>query len=127
MRLRIIRTAEDGNVTRGSLYIGDTLYASTIEPGPLWKKGPIPCGTYTLEVTWSPKFKRLMPLISGVPGFTGIRIHGGTSERHTEGCICIPASKVPHLTYLIKNEQENLHRCDVVISRAASGFVSKLL
>ena len=32
------------------------------------------------------RFQKLMPLIEGVPGFTGVRIHGGNTHLNTEGC-----------------------------------------
>ena len=34
----------------------------------------IPAGTYPLDLTWSPKFKKLMPEVQDVPERTGIRI-----------------------------------------------------
>ena len=34
----------------------------------------------------SERFGRIMPEIMGVPGYTGIRIHGGNTHRDTEGC-----------------------------------------
>ena len=46
----------------------------------------IPAGLYELKVTWSPKFQRRMVLILRVPGFSGIRIHGGNRAEHTLGC-----------------------------------------
>lgn len=46
----------------------------------------IPAGVYEVRVTYSPRFKRMMPLIVGVPGFSGIRIHGGNKAKHTLGC-----------------------------------------
>ena len=49
----------------------------------------IPAGTYPLERTWSPKFKRLMPLIEGVPERDGIRIHTGTKPEHSAGCVLV--------------------------------------
>lgn len=47
----------------------------------------IPAGTYPLKRTWSPKFKRLMPLIDEVPDREGIRIHLGTRPEHSTGCV----------------------------------------
>lgn len=47
----------------------------------------IPAGTYPLKITWSPRFKRNLPLVENVPGFSGIRIHPGNTEADTEGCV----------------------------------------
>lgn len=41
---------------------------------------------YEIEVTRSPKFKRDMILINGVPQFSGIRIHGGNDSDNSLGC-----------------------------------------
>ncbi|SEI39304.1 hypothetical protein SAMN05216327_101183 [Dyadobacter sp. SG02] len=46
----------------------------------------IPTGRYPVSITYSPAFKRMLPLISQVPGFDGIRIHSGNTSLHTEGC-----------------------------------------
>lgn len=47
----------------------------------------IPCGRYEVRITYSPKFKRDMPLLIDVPGFEGVRIHPGNSASDTEGCL----------------------------------------
>ena len=47
----------------------------------------IPEGTYPLNRTWSPKFKKLLPLIEEVPEREGIRIHRGTKPEHSQGCV----------------------------------------
>lgn len=47
----------------------------------------IPCGTYLVRITHSPKFRREMPLVDEVPGFEGVRIHPGNSASDTEGCL----------------------------------------
>lgn len=47
----------------------------------------IPYGRYEVIMTYSNRFKQTMPLLLGVPGFEGIRIHSGNTDDHTEGCI----------------------------------------
>ena len=49
----------------------------------------IPAGTYELKVTWSPAFKRWLPLLMAVPGRSGIRIHAGNIPYDTKGCILV--------------------------------------
>jgi hypothetical protein len=54
----------------------------------------IPYGTYEVDLTWSPKFKRLLPLVKNVPHFTGIRIHRGNTAGDSHGCILPGENKV---------------------------------
>ena len=47
----------------------------------------IPAGRYRVSLTWSPKFKKLLPLIEDVPNREGIRIHTGSIPEHSTGCV----------------------------------------
>lgn len=51
------------------------------------KKTCIPYGTYEVAMTFSNRFKRLMPQLLAVPGFEGIRIHAGNKHVDSEGCL----------------------------------------
>lgn len=49
----------------------------------------IPCGRYRLRHTFSPKFGKKMWLVENVPGFQGIRVHTGNTDKDSEGCIIV--------------------------------------
>lgn len=49
----------------------------------------IPAGRYRLAWEWSPRFRRHLPTVLEVPGFSGIRWHAGNSYLDTEGCLCV--------------------------------------
>ena len=58
----------------------------------------IPVGVYEVRVTWSPRFKRMLPLVMQVPGRSGIRFHRGTKPEHSKGCILVSAVNEQDLT-----------------------------
>lgn len=53
----------------------------------------IPRGRYEVILSYSHRFRKVMPEVLGVPGFTGVRIHGGNSHEDTEGCPLLGAVK----------------------------------
>lgn len=57
------------------------------------KQTAIPSGVYEVAVTFSGKFQRRMPILLGVPDYTGIRFHTGETVDHSEGCPLIGRSR----------------------------------
>lgn len=101
MELFLERKFLNENSTEGNLYVDGKWFCHTIEdkvrakPGE-WKKEvkvyaktAIPYGRYQVLVTYSPKFKRMLTAVLNVPDFVGIRIHNGSSELSSAGCIIV--------------------------------------
>ena len=86
MILKLIRQQPQGDAIRGELYMNGVLWTGVLE-----RKGvEIPALWYTVSVTMSPRFKRLLPIVNSVPGRSGIRFHTGTRPEHSAGCILVP-------------------------------------
>ena len=97
MYIRLIRNKAKGNAITGRLVIDGRWFCYTLE-----RKGvKIPALCYHVAVTQSPKFKRLLPLVCGVPRTEakrreargerqGIRFHAGWKPEHSTGCILVP-------------------------------------
>lgn len=93
MIYRLVRDPANGKAVRGSLNL-DGQEIATLEN----TEYIIPCGTYPVRVTFSPKFKRMLPLVLNVPGRSGIRFHRGSKPEHSRGCILVSAAMEQELT-----------------------------
>lgn len=102
MKLTLRRTKKTSTYTEGRLFIDGIYYCDTIEDvertlnseaDKVYAQTAIPCGQYAVEVNYSPRFGRTMPQVMNVPFFTGIRIHSGTTERSSAGCIIVGKKK----------------------------------
>lgn len=60
----------------------------------VYGKTAIPKGIYTLVLSYSPKFKRILPRILNVPHFEGILIHNGVDEKSSAGCLILGDNKI---------------------------------
>ena len=95
MRLTLERFLIGEQRTIGRLSIDGEKFCYTLEdrvrePGfKVYGATAIPEGTYDIAMTYSPRFKMVLPLLKAVPGFDGIRIHAGNTESDTEGCILV--------------------------------------
>ena len=134
MYIKLIRNKPQGKAITGRLVIDGRWFCNTLE-----RKGyEILALCYRVQVTMSPKFKRLLPLVQNVPaspksspkgkdfnsdeklpslqggagGRQGIRFHRGTKPEHSTGCILVPNRAIEkQLTDLIlkaQNEHEEI-------------------
>ena len=115
MKLELYRKYRKDGYSIGLLYINGKFICNTLEDTDRGLKSgmseaaiaavkvkgktAIPTGVYSIQITYSPRFKKAMPILCNVRGFSGIRIHSGNSAKDTEGCIlCGMNSEVGKIT-----------------------------
>ncbi len=114
---KLIRQPADGKAVRGTLYQTEHRYSGSAGE---YKEYLTPiCDTlenedylvpaliYKVQVSKSPKFQRLLPLLEQVPGRSGIRFHRGTKPEHSKGCILVSPAREQELTALFLSEQKS--------------------
>ncbi|RHH07890.1 hypothetical protein DW228_18325 [Bacteroides fragilis] len=115
MKLILKRKFKGETYTIGDLLIDGTFFCNTIEDKvriltpkcPNTPKGvsctckekvyvrtAVPAGTYKVTMTYSPRFKRILPYLYDVPHFLGILIHSGNTEENSAGCIIVGTNSV---------------------------------
>ena len=136
MELLLKRIYSGSTYTVGHLYIDGNYYCDVLEDVDrglssdmsekeikkikIYGRTAIPKGTYKVEVTYSPKFKRYLPILLNVKGFSGIRVHSGNTAEDTLGCLLVGFNKVKgqvinsrvtsdKLTALLRNTKEEIH------------------
>lgn len=111
MIIRIERKYKKSNYTIGDVFIDEQWFCNSLEDKVRDDGIKIPNETaipsngrtingkeappfYNVLWTYSPKFKRMMPLVSPVPCFEGIRIHSGKNADWSAGCILLGLNTV---------------------------------
>lgn len=105
MELLVKRFKNAVNYSAGKLYINGEFFSYTLEDTNRFltsemseeeikkvkvpEKTAIPRGKYEVVINFSNHFKKQMPLLIGVKGFAGVRIHSGNKPEHTEGCLLV--------------------------------------
>lgn len=91
MKIDVRRFEYGSDWTVGKLYIDGVYECYTLEREvfPHTRKPAVPKGTYALVIDDSTRFAQPMPHILDVPGYEGIRIHWGNTDKDTEGCILV--------------------------------------
>ena len=100
--------------TKGKAVFGTLTFPLEMQNGTLEEKVTtlenadflIPAGTYPLRLTWSPRFKKPMPLIDEVPDREGIRIHMGTKPEHSQGCVLVSALDLENIKVLFNQRKK---------------------
>jgi hypothetical protein len=108
MKMKLDRLQLDPDVTIGALSIDgdfacwiceDTVREVAGQPVASWKiagKTAIPRGTYRVDITFSNRFQRDLPLLVDVAGFVGIRMHPGNKATDTDGCLLPGEDRLPN-------------------------------
>lgn len=105
MHVRIERKWPKSEYTIGRVYINDTFFCNSMEDcdrglqqwmsvaeidaSKIYGETAIPKGKYIVTMDYSPKYKRAMPHVMNVKGFSGIRIHSGNTAKDSLGCILL--------------------------------------
>jgi len=113
LTLTLTRTTREGNAVHGKMIVPLSQKPVRDKYGDLVKENDatidtlenadfiIPAGTYRLKHTWSPRFKKFLPILLNVPDREGIRIHRGTLPEHSRGCILTNVYGMSILTMFI--------------------------
>nr|DAU81813.1 MAG TPA: Protein of unknown function (DUF2778) [Caudoviricetes sp.] len=110
MELNVKRIARKDGYTIGRLFINNEYFCDTLEDTDRGLKDTmqvneilakkvkaqtaIPTGKYDVILTFSPRFKRVLPLLLSVKGYEGVRVHAGNTNKDTEGCLLVGENKV---------------------------------
>jgi len=95
-----IEVRRDGNALHnwGKMFVDGVYWGETLEDtdrhledGGIKIAGETaaPKGRFHVVLSPSQRFGKTMPELLNVPGFRGVRIHGGNTEANTEGCILL--------------------------------------
>lgn len=97
MHMTLKRQGCTAKSTPGTLAIDGKFECFTLEdvvrPEKIAGCTAIPAGEYHVMINHSNRFNRPLPLLLDVPGFAGVRIHPGNTDKDTEGCILVGDSQ----------------------------------
>lgn len=99
LREPTIRNNSGEKYTLGRMYLDNVFFCHTCEDEDRFLEGQvtekvygataIPRGRYKVETSYSNRFCRVLPIVLDVPGFTGIRLHGGNRAEDSDGCLLV--------------------------------------
>ena len=95
LKLELKRIDKRSDCTIGELYVDGKYECFTLEDTcrdngvKVAGQTAIPAGTYRVQISFSNRFQKLLPLLIDVPNFEGVRIHTGNTSQDTEGCVLV--------------------------------------
>lgn len=99
MYIQLIRESFTSKSTEGKLFCNGEFVCYTLEDKDrfleegvnekVYGETAIPRGTYEVVLSMSNRFKKILPEVLEVPGYTGVRIHSGNKPEDSEGCILV--------------------------------------
>ena len=116
MELILRRKFKGKQYTIGDLTVNGAFFCNTIEdvvrPNgvKIYGETAIPYGTYKVVMRYSPKYKKVLPLLLDVPMFEGIRIHSGNTQLDSLGCIIVGENKVKGRVINSRKTMEKLNK-----------------
>ena len=130
MEIKLVRKIFKEDRTLSDLYINGELFCQVLEDtdrglDSSWSledikkvkihgKTCIPYGKYSVAISYSNRFKRLLPILLNVPGYLGIRIHPGNKPEDTEGCILPGVQK----EFIVINSVITFNKLNKIITNA---------
>lgn len=97
LKMVLTRNKSTDKSTIGQLEVNGIFQCFTLEDvvrdKKIYAQTAIPAGTYEVVISYSNRFKRMLPLLLNVPNFAGVRIHSGNTAEDTEGCILVGNKK----------------------------------
>lgn len=94
MTIELDREPSTPTGTMGRVSIDGVFLVYSLEPPEDRSVYPaIPAGTYGVTVTNSPRFGRMLPLLTGIPDRFGVRVHPGNTDQDTEGCLLLGVAR----------------------------------
>lgn len=134
--LRLHRDTFGKDFTLGRLFIAGVHFGYTCEDndreletnpeGKVNGQSAIPRGRYRITTSLSQRFGKELPILENVPGFAGIRVHGGNTAADTEGCLLLGrvrtldgvancADRVQALVKLINDAEADGNECWITV------------
>lgn len=112
MILTITRDIFTDKSTTGKLAIDGAFFCYTLEDvvrdKKIYGETAIPYGEYKVSLTMSNRFKKILPYVHDVPGYEGVRIHAGNTDKDTHGCPLVGMTRSDNFVGMSKIAMQKL-------------------